>query len=129
MAKLTREEQELALEEIMDNYKNPKNFKKLEKYTIFEHLKNVSCGDSFDLYLNIENDKINEIGFFGEGCAISTASFSLATEFLKNKSIQELKEITKEEMLDLLLIDISSSKLNCALMPYQTLQNALKKLD
>ena len=69
------EEQEFFLEQLMDNYKNPQNQGKIEDYTFFKHQKNASCGDIFDLYVKIEDGKIIDVKYLGEGCAISTASF------------------------------------------------------
>jgi nitrogen fixation NifU-like protein len=71
-----------------------------------------------------KSGKVVEIAFSGEGCAISMASASMLTEFVKGKSIEELKILTPEDIIKLLGIEITASRLKCALLPLE----ALKKL-
>lgn len=127
------EEQQLFLEEVMENYKNPKNFKKLENYTTKQHQKNTSCGDSFDLYIKFEdnniNNKIEDIGFDGEGCAISTASFSMLTEKIKKLDSNQIKNLTDKDIFSMLGIKIGPGKINCALLSLKALQNSLNQLE
>ena len=123
--KLTPEEQQIYLQQLQENYQEPQNFKKLENYTLFSHTQNTSCGDSFDLYIKLDkNNKIEDIAFNGQGCAISTASFSLLTQKLKGMTIDEAKQLTDKDIYKLIGLRISPGRINCALLPL----NALKEL-
>lgn len=77
---------------ILDHNKSPRNFGKI-KYNQKEIGDNPLCGDSYTIYLNIENNIVNNISFTGVGCAISKASSSLMTSIVKGKSIEEVKDI------------------------------------
>lgn len=81
--------QELYQEVIVDHGKRPRNFKKLADYTHTLEGYNPLCGDRLTLYLNVANDVITDVGFEGSGCAISMASTSLMTEYLKGKTLIE----------------------------------------
>lgn len=115
--------EEIFLERLKENYQNPKNFGKLKNSNIKEKIENTSCGDLFEIFINLKNKKIEEIKFFGHGCAISTASFSLFCEKIKNMKIEEIKKLNKKTILKLLGIEISSNRLKCALMPLKILEN------
>ena len=70
---------EFFMQQLMDNYKNPQNIGKLKDFTFFRHQKNPSCGDTFDLFVKIDSKGIiSDVKYSGDGCAISTASFSLS---------------------------------------------------
>jgi nitrogen fixation NifU-like protein len=77
---------ELYQEVILDHYKTPRNFRKLERANRQAEGYNPLCGDKVNLYLEVENGILRDIGFQGSGCAISTASASMMTESLKGKS-------------------------------------------
>ena len=90
-------ENDLYQQVILDHNKNPRNFKEMENGTHSCDGKNPLCGDDLTLYLNVSDDgKIDDISFMGSGCAISKASASLMTTFLKGKSVEEAKTIFKE---------------------------------
>ena len=74
----------------MDHYSNPRNRRRINdgKYVV-ENTRNSSCIDNLDIYVNIQNDKIEDIAFEGEACAISVSSASIMTSNLKGKSVLE----------------------------------------
>jgi len=80
---------ELYQEVILDHNKHPRNFKKLDPYSHHAKGHNPLCGDKLELYLNVVDDVIQDISFVGSGCAISTSSASLMTQFLKGKTLAE----------------------------------------
>lgn len=121
------EEQQIYLEQLMDNYKNPRNIGELKDYTFFKHQKNASCGDTFDLYLKIENGVIVDVKFKGDGCAISTASFSLLSEKLKGMRLEDAKKLTNKDIYALLGIEISAGRVNCAMLSLNTFINAISE--
>jgi len=123
------DEQQLFLEEVMENYKNPRNKGEMENYTFKEHQKNISCGDVFDLFVKIENNKIIDVKYSGEGCAISTASFSMLSQELIQMSVDDAKKINKDFILDMLGIKISAGKMNCAMLSLEALENGLEGME
>jgi nitrogen fixation protein NifU and related proteins len=121
------EEDELYKENILDHYKNPHNKKKIEHATHTHKEFNPSCGDEITLFLKVQNHIITDVGFEGTGCAISQASVSMLTEYIKGKSVEEIKKIKEEKILELLGISIGPSRLKCALLSLKTLQNSLEE--
>ena len=113
-------------ENILDHYKNPRNYGKIENASIHHHEYNPLCGDEIDMFLLIdENKKIVDIQVYPRGCAISVASASMLSEQIKGKNLDELKTMTKEEILEMLGIPISPVRLKCALLSLDTLKNSI----
>lgn len=83
----------LYQEVIIDHGRHPRNFKKLEHPSCSQEGNNPVCGDHLTLYLRIENNKIIDASFEGEGCAISMAACSLMTEKIKNISTAEALQL------------------------------------
>ena len=77
---------------ILDHHKSPRNFRRLAEANRSADGHNPLCGDKITVYLELDrNDRVVDIGFQGAGCAISTASASLMTEFVKGKTTQEIE--------------------------------------
>ena len=112
-------------ENILDHYKSPKNFGKIENPSVHHHEYNPLCGDEIELFLVIKDKKVVDVKFKGHGCAISQASASMLTEEIKGKNIEELKKMTKENILELLGISLSPVRLKCALLSLDTLKNSI----
>ena len=86
-------------EMIIEYSRNPSNFGKIENPHIHRHDSNPLCGDSIDLYVNVDGTKITEVKFDGKGCAICMACTSVLTEMIQNKNLDEVKNFQKEELL------------------------------
>lgn len=114
-------------EQILEHYHNPLNQEKIENPTHQSCGKNSSCGDSLCFDLKIENDKIKEISFSGEGCAISQASASMLSEEVKNKNLDFVKKLTKEDIIKMLELELSPTRLKCALLSLETLQKTINE--
>lgn len=113
-------------ENILDHYKNPRNFGKIKNASVHHHEYNPLCGDEVDMFLLIgKNKKVDDVKFCGSGCAISQASASMLSEQIKGKGIDKLKKMTKENILEMLGIPISPVRLKCALLPFDTLKNSI----
>ena len=93
---------------LLDHNKNPRNFKVIENATHYAHGVNPLCGDDYHLFLKVEQDKIIEIGFHGNGCAISKSVSSMMTTHILNKSIKEVKQI-KDSFIKLLTEELTDS--------------------
>jgi nitrogen fixation NifU-like protein len=85
------EMEELYREIILDHNKRPRNYRKMDACTHHADGHNPLCGDEIQVYLKIEDGRIADISFQGEGCAISKSSASLMTSALKGKTIDEAK--------------------------------------
>ncbi|MBI5228054.1 iron-sulfur cluster assembly scaffold protein [Candidatus Micrarchaeota archaeon] len=120
--------EEIYQQFIIDLYKNPLNFGKMEEPTYRAELGNATCGDSIELFIKIDsNGKVSESKFIGKGCAISQASASLFTGYLKGKSVEQLNIITKDDCLALLKINLDKnpSRMRCALLVFDTFKKAV----
>ncbi len=111
---------------ILDHYKNPKNFGKLDKPDKVIEINNPLCGDKFNMYAKVKGDIIENVAFTGEGCAISVASASMLTEYSKGKKISDLKKLNTPFILKLIGIDLSPNRLKCALLPLEGLHKLLQ---
>jgi nitrogen fixation NifU-like protein len=108
--------------EILEHYRHPLNFGRLEDPDITYHDSNPFCGDEITLDLKIQNGRVADVRFSGKGCAISRASASMMTEAIKGRTLEELKQWSREEILDLLGIDLGPVRLKCALLPLKALK-------
>jgi nitrogen fixation NifU-like protein len=112
---------------ILDYYRNPRNFGKLEKYDITAHDSNPLCGDEIDMQIKVgDGQKIQEIRFFGKGCAISQASASMLTELAKGKPLEWVKNVSKEDVFKMLgNPDLGPSRVKCALLGMKVLKTGV----
>jgi nitrogen fixation NifU-like protein len=107
---------------ILDHYKNPRNFGRLEAADVSHEEYNPLCGDLVGMDFRIQDGVIEDVRFHGRGCAISQASASLMTERLKGMSLEGARRISKEDVLEELGIDISPARLKCALLSLKVLK-------
>ena len=116
---------------ILDLYKNPLNKGNLDNPTHEFFKNNPLCGDEIKIQMIVDDNKIKEVKFQGIGCAISQASASLLTEKIKNKnmSIDEAKNLNKDNILEMLHIPISQPRLRCALLSLDALRGALENSE
>lgn len=120
---------QLYREAILDHYKHPRRKGHLEQPDIHYHDHNPFCGDEITVELMVENGIVTDAAFDGRGCAISQASASMMMEEIVGMSVDELKGWTKEEILDMLGIEIGPVRLKCALLPLKALKAGLYGLD
>lgn len=115
-------------EQILDHYKHPHNFGKLTNPNSVASDNLVSCGDKLLIELLIDKNKqiVNDIKFQGVGCAISMASASMLSERIKGEQIKVLKRLTKDDILKMLGISLTPTRLKCALLALEVLHKALK---
>ena len=106
-------------EVILDYYRHPLNFGRLEKSDVSAKDVNVSCGDEIEIQLAVENNAIRQIAFSGKGCAISQAATSMLTEHVQNMTLDNATQLKKEEIIGLLNIPLSPMRLKCALLGFK----------
>ncbi len=109
-------------EYILDHYKNPRNFGRIEHADISHEELNPLCGDVVGMDFRVAEGRIEDVKFHGRGCAISQASASLLTERLKGMSLEGARQIEMEDVLDELGIEISPARLKCALLSLKVLK-------
>ena len=104
-------------EHILDHSQNPRNYGTLEEpVSIRREEYNPLCGDRLTVEVRVEDDKVTAVRFHGHGCAISQAAMSMLSEAMVGKTVDEVKQIGKEDLLDMLGIPISPVRLKCALL-------------
>ncbi|HKG36627.1 MAG TPA: iron-sulfur cluster assembly scaffold protein [Solirubrobacterales bacterium] len=117
--------EELYREQILEHYKRPHNFGRLEEFDLEFEDSNPFCGDEQHVTIRLGDDgRVEAVAFEGKGCAISTAATSLLTDELRGKTRQELLALPKEFVLDLLGIDISATRMKCALLGLKVVKGA-----
>ena len=120
----------MYMENILDHYKNPQNKGKIEQPQIENKEKNPSCGDEIEVTATINNNNhITDIKYDGHGCAISQAAISMVTEEVKGKDIEEILKLKKENVLELLGIDIVPMRIKCAMLGLRVLQRGILKFE
>jgi len=119
----------LYREQLMDIYKDPSNKGSLKNTDIEATEANPFCGDTLTLQLKIEDGVIEDVAFDGPGCIVTIASAALLTEELRGKTLKEAKKITKEEVLSLLGVELTTSRVKCATLILDALNSALDNYE
>jgi nitrogen fixation protein NifU and related proteins len=109
-------------EHILDHFKNPRNFGRIEHADISHEELNPLCGDVVGLDFKVDDGMIEDVKFHGRGCAISQAAADLLTERIKGMSLEDARTIGKADVLEELGIDISPARLKCALLSLKVLK-------
>jgi nitrogen fixation protein NifU and related proteins len=116
---------ELYREQILEHYKRPHNYGRLEEADLEFDDSNPFCGDEQHVMLRLDDEgRVAEVAFEGQGCAISTAATSLLTDELAGKTREDLLRLPKEFVLDLLGIEISATRMKCAMLGLKVVKSA-----
>jgi nitrogen fixation NifU-like protein len=116
---------QLYREYILEHYKHPHNHGSLERADMEAHDLNPLCGDELTFQLSLDADgKVKEVAFDGHGCAISQASASMLSDELKGLSAEQLLKLDRQAVLDLLGIDISATRMKCAMLSLKVVKAA-----
>jgi len=113
---------------ILDYYRNPRNFGKLEPHDIDAKDLNPLCGDEVEMQIRVSPDKkrIEEIKFIGKGCAISQATASMLTELAKDKPLEWVKDLSRDDILKMLgTSDLGPARIKCAMLSAKVLKTGV----
>jgi nitrogen fixation NifU-like protein len=112
-------------QQILDHYKNPRNYGEIDGATYTHTGENPMCGDTIemDVVLDDEDEVIERVAFRGDGCAISQASASMLSERLAGMAVEELRAMDRDDIVDMLGVDISPMRVKCAVLAEKVAQD------
>jgi nitrogen fixation NifU-like protein len=117
--------EDLYREIILDHYENPRNYGVLPDADISYEDDNPLCGDRIRIDLKLQDGRIVDVRFSGKGCAISRASASMLTERIKGATVEEARQLTRNDILEMLGIPIGPARIKCALLSLKVLKAGL----
>lgn len=115
----------LYSEKVMDHFLNPRNVGVIEDADGIGEVGNAKCGDIMKIYLKIDNGIVEDVKFETFGCGSAIASSSMATEIIKGKPLDEVKELTNKAVTEA-LDGLPAHKLHCSVLAEEAIQNALE---
>jgi nitrogen fixation NifU-like protein len=115
----------LYKEIVLDHYKNPHNFGTLDPADYTAEDSNPLCGDQIRIDLNVEDGIVTDIKFQGRGCAVSMASASILTDMVMGQPLEEVRALTKDDLLEEIGIPVTPARLKCATLGLNVLKLSL----
>lgn len=115
-------------EKILDHYKNPRNAGVLQNADCVKRLDNPLCGDSVAVFVKLRDNRIEDMRFESEGCAISIAAMSMLSEKVKGMSAAAVTALGEKDVIALLGIQLTPSRLKCGMLGLNALQACLEKI-
>jgi len=112
----------LYREAILDHYRNPRNRGNLDPADFTYEDVNPLCGDEIRIDVRTDGERVTEVRFSGRGCAISQAAASMLMEMVEGQPLDEVKAISREDLLDELGVPISPARMKCAMLGLKVLK-------
>lgn len=120
---------ELYRENILDHYKRPSHKGRIESPDITYEDSNPLCGDVIRMDFKVTDGKIESVRFSGHGCSISQASADMLCEKIEGMSLEDAKKISREDILEMLGIELGPVRLKCGMLALKTLKAGVYGLD
>ncbi len=112
--------------QILELYKNPQNFGLIENPTHENTQVNSTCGDELTIQLKVKDNIVRDAKFQGSGCMISMVSASLLTNKIKKMDTEDIQKLNKQDILELIKVELNPSRVKCALLSLDAIKNSLK---
>lgn len=116
-------------ENILDHYKNPHNHGEIKNPDIKFTENNPLCGDVITVSIKLNGGKVEDIKFRGIGCAISQSAASMLTDKIKGKTLKEAKNLQREDLVNMLGINIGIVRTKCATLGLVAIKNGIKEFE
>jgi|TARA_Y100000031_G_C8184525_1_gene368255 nitrogen fixation NifU-like protein len=116
-------------ENIIDHYKHPHNKGTIEDADVKFTENNPLCGDVITITLKLNDNKVEDIKFSGQGCAISQAATSMLTDEMKGKTLEEIKNLNREKVVEMLGIEIGPVRTKCAVLGLVAVKEGIKQFE
>jgi len=116
-------------ENILDHYKNPHNKGEIENPEIKFTENNPLCGDVITINMKLNDHKVDDIKFSGVGCAISQAATSMITDEIIGKTLEEVKNMKREDVINLLGIEVGPVRTKCTVLGLVAIKNGIKEFE
>jgi nitrogen fixation protein NifU and related proteins len=110
---------------ILEHYREPRNHGHLENPDVHAADTNPLCGDRIELDLRVRDGQVTEVRFDGRGCAISQASASMLTERIEGATLEELRALGPQDVLEMLGVPIGPARQRCALLVLRVLHEGI----
>jgi nitrogen fixation protein NifU and related proteins len=120
-------EEKIYKEELLDHYQHPRNKKQINNPDFSGGQHTPSCGDRIVIEGKIDNGRMVDLGFGGSGCVISQATASMLTEYCMGKTLEEILTLTKDDVLKIIGIELGPTRLKCAVLCLEVLQDGIKE--
>ncbi|MBU0708731.1 iron-sulfur cluster assembly scaffold protein [Patescibacteria group bacterium] len=111
-------------QQILDHYRNPRNYRKIADYNASARLTNTTCGDEIEMYLRVKDGKVEDIGFQGSGCALSIACSSMLTELVQGLPLARV-ELLGEKEIEEMVGQVNPGRKKCVMLPLEVLKAAV----
>jgi len=112
-------------EKVMDHFMEPRNMGDIKDADAVGTVGNPACGDVMRLYIKVEDDKITEAKFKTFGCGAAIATSSMATEMIKDKSLEDAEKVTNEAVAEA-LDGLPPNKMHCSVLAQEAIEAAIK---
>ena len=115
-------------EKVMEHFQNPKNVGEIKDADGIGEVMSEACGDSMKVFIKVKDHKVNDIKFKTYGCCAAIASSSIATEMVKGKDLNEIKRLTKQDIVNE-LGGLPNRKIHCSLLAEDAIKAAVKNYE
>lgn len=122
-------DEDINTEILLEHYRSPHNYGQIQDASAKMMEYNPVCGDTVQFTISVDGGAIRDIKFIGRGCSVSQASASMLTDRVLGKSLEEVKKITPEDILQMIGLSLGPSREKCALLSLNALHKCIRKYE